>query len=123
LSFCLSLRSLFLLVPLSTSRYPLIMTVHAVYALTGLGKYEFVNPISADFALETVRVVRVVAGHDSFVKNGKFADIAAVGTVGADGGTVGQQEQVSVCCDFVVAFSALETVDVEERLSVEREDG
>ena len=99
------------------------MTVHAVDALTCLGKYEFVDPISADFALETVRVVRVVAGHDSFVKNGELADIAAVGTVGADGGTVGQQEQVSVCRDFVAAFSALETVDVEERLSMKGGSG
>ena len=78
MGLCLSLGSLFLLVPLSTSRHPLIMTVHAVYALACFGKYEFVDPIPADFALETVRVVRVVAGHDGFVKNGKFADIATV---------------------------------------------
>ena len=64
--------------PLSTSRHPLIVAVHAVNALTCLGEHEFVDPISADFALETVRVVRVVAGHDSFVKNGKFADIAGI---------------------------------------------
>ena len=107
--------------PLPTSRYPLIMTVHAVDALTCLGKYEFVDPISANLALETMGVVRVVTGHDSFVKNGEFADIAAVGTVGADGGTVGQQEQVRVCCDSVATFSALETVDVEEGLSMKRE--
>ena len=75
---CLCLRSLFLLVPLPTSCYPLIVTVHAVDALTCFGKYEFVDPISADFTFETVGVVRVVAGHDSFVKDGKFADIAAV---------------------------------------------
>jgi len=65
-------------VPLSTSCYPLVVTVHAVYSLACFGKYEFVDPISADFALEAMRVVRVVTGHDSFVKNGKFADIAAV---------------------------------------------
>ena len=109
--------------PLSTPRHPLVVTIHAVYALTGFGKYEFVDPISANFAFETVRVVRVVAGHDSFVKNGELADIATVGTVGADGGTVGQQEQVSVCRDFVAAFSALETVDVEEGLSMKRGSG
>lgn len=78
MGLCLSLGSLFLLVPLSTSCHPLVVTVHAVYALTCFGKYEFVDPISADFALETVRVVGVVAGHDSFVKNGKFADVAAI---------------------------------------------
>ena len=74
----MSLGGLFLLVPLSTSRYPLVVTVHTVYSLARFGKYEFVDPISADFALETVRVVRVVTGHDSFVKDGKFADIAAI---------------------------------------------
>jgi len=74
----MSLRSLFLLVPLPTPRHPLIVTIHTVYALTCFGKYEFVDPISANFALETVRVVRVVAGHNSFIKDGKFANIAAV---------------------------------------------
>jgi len=107
-------------VPLSTPCHPLVVAVHTVDALTCFGKYEFVDPISADFTFETVSVVRVVAGHDSFVKDGKFADIAAVGTVGADGGTVGQQEQVSVCCDSVAAFSALETINVEEGLSKSR---
>ena len=109
--------------PLSTPRYPLIVTIHAVYALAGFGEYEFVDAISANLALETVRVIRVVAGHDSFVKNRKFADIATVRTVGADGGTVGQQEEIGVCCDFVAAFSALETVNVEERLPAERMNG
>jgi len=104
-------------VPLSTPCHPLIVAIHTVDALTCFGKYEFVDPISADFTFETVSVVRVVAGHNSFVKNGKFADIAAVGTVGADGGTVGQQEQVSVCCHSVTAFSAHETVYMEEGLS------
>lgn len=96
------------------------MTIHAVYALASFGKYEFVDTISANLALETVRVIRVIAGHDGFVKNGEFADIATIRTVGADGGTVGQQEEIGVRCDFVAAFSALETVDMEERLSIER---
>lgn len=109
--------------PLSASRYPLVVTVHAIDALTCFGKYKFVNPISANLALEAVGVVGVVPGHDGFVKNREFADIAAVGTVGADGGTVGQQEQVSVCCDSIAAFSALETVDVEEGLSAKRKTG
>ena len=106
--------------PLSTPRYSLIVTIHAVYALAGFGKYEFVDPISANLALETVRMIRVIAGHDSFVKNGKFADIATIRTVGTDGGTVGQQEEIGVCCDLVAAFSALETVNVEKRLPIER---
>lgn len=64
--------------PLPTSRHPLIVTVHTIYTLACFGKHEFVDPISANFALETVGMVRVVAGHDSFIENGKFADIARV---------------------------------------------
>jgi hypothetical protein len=54
------------------------VTVHTVYALARFGEYELINPISANFAFETVGVIRVVAGHDSFIKNGEFADVAAV---------------------------------------------
>ena len=64
--------------PFPASRHPLVVTIHAVDALACFGKYEFVDPISANFALETVGVVRVVTGHDSFVKDGEFADIAAI---------------------------------------------
>ena len=64
--------------PPSTSCYPLIVTVHAVYALARFGEDKFIDPISANFTLETVGVIRVIAGHDGFVKNGKFANIATI---------------------------------------------
>ena len=64
--------------PFSASGYPLIVTVHAVYSLACFGEDKFVDTISANFTLETVSVVRVIAGHDGFVKDGKFADIAAI---------------------------------------------
>ena len=64
--------------PPSASCYPLIVTVHAVYALACFSEDEFVDTISANFTLETVSVVGVIAGHDGFVKDGKFADIATI---------------------------------------------
>ena len=100
------------------SCYPLIVTVHAVYALACFGEDKFIDPISANFTLETVGVVRVIAGHNGFVKDGKLANIATIGTIGTNGGAVGQQKQVCICRDFVTAFSALETVDVEEGLAM-----
>ena len=57
------------------------MAVHAIYALARLGKNEFVNPILTHFALEAVGMVRVVTSHDSLVKNGLPADVAAVGAI------------------------------------------
>lgn len=54
------------------------MTIHAVYALACFGEDKLVNPVSANFTLETVRVVRIITSHDCFVKDGKFADIATI---------------------------------------------
>lgn len=54
------------------------MTIHAVYALAGFGENKFVDPIFANFTLETVGVIGVIAGHDGFVKDGKFADVATI---------------------------------------------
>lgn len=45
----------------------LVVTIHAINTLTCLGKHKFVNPVAANFAFETVGVIRVVAGHDCFV--------------------------------------------------------
>jgi hypothetical protein len=78
LSLGLSLSSFFLLVPPPASCYPLVVTVHTVYALTRLGEYKFIDPIPAHFTLETVGVVRIIAGHYSLVKDRKFADIATI---------------------------------------------
>lgn len=64
--------------PSPASCYPLIVTVHTIYALACFGEYQLVNPISANLALETMRVIRVITSHDSFVEDGKFADIAAI---------------------------------------------
>lgn len=62
-----------------------IMAVHAVYALTGLGKDELFNSFLADFTSEAVGMIRIVARHDCFVKNWEVADIAVVGTIGTYG--------------------------------------
>ena len=50
--------------------HALVVTVHAVDALTSLCKDEFVDAAMADFALEAVSVIRVVSGHDRLVEDG-----------------------------------------------------
>lgn len=94
--------------------HPLIVAVHAVDALTGLCEDEFVDPVLTHFALEAVSMVRVVAGHDGFIEDGKTADVATVGAVGAYWRAIREEEQVGVCGDFFATFRALETVDMEE---------
>ena len=49
--------------------HTLVVTVHTIYALAGLGKYKVVDPILAYFTLETVGVEGVVTSHDSFVED------------------------------------------------------
>jgi hypothetical protein len=68
--------------------HALVMTVHAVYAMTRLGKDELVDSVVADFALEAVCVIGVVSGHDCFVENGLLADVAVVAALCTDGGAV-----------------------------------
>lgn len=65
-----------------------IMAVHTIDTLTGLCEHKFVYTFLADLAVETVGMISIVTGHDGFVENREAADIAAVGTVGAYGGTV-----------------------------------
>ena len=93
------------------------MTVHAVDALPRLGENQLVNTVLAHLAFETVGMVRVVTGHDCFVEDRLFADIAAVRAVGAYRGAVGEQQKVRVRRYLVSAFRALETIDMEERLA------
>lgn len=60
----------------------LIMAVHAVDALAGLGENELVNPILADLALEAVGMIRVFTSHDSLIEDRLLADVTAVGAAG-----------------------------------------
>jgi len=76
--------SLFLCV-LSDLDHTFIVTLHTIYALTGLGEDKLVYPILAYFTFEAMRVIRIVASHDSLVKNGEMADITIVGTVSTYG--------------------------------------
>lgn len=69
-------------------RHALVMAVHTVDSLTRLCKHELVYTRFANFAFETMGVVRIISGHDSFIQNGQIANIAAVGTVGTDRGSV-----------------------------------
>lgn len=66
------------------------MTAHTIDALAGLGEDKLVNPVLAYFTFEAVCMIRIIASHDSFVEDGKVTDVAAVGAVGAYGGTIGQ---------------------------------
>ena len=98
--------------------HALVVTVHAVYAVTCLGKDELVDPVVADLALEAVGVIGVVAGHDRFVEDGLLADVAVVAALCADGGAIGEQQEVRVGGDLVVALCAFEAVDMEKGLAV-----
>ena len=98
---------------LSYSYHAFVVAVHAVDALAGFGKDKLVDALLADLAFEAVGVVRVVAGHDRLVEDGLATDIAAVGAVGAYRGAIGQQEQVCVGGDLLVALCALEAINVE----------
>ena len=61
------------------------MAIHAVYTLARLGKDKFINACFAHFTLEAMRMIRVISGHDSLVKNWQVAHIATVRTVRANG--------------------------------------
>lgn len=59
----------------------LVMALHTIYTMAGFGKHEFVDSIMTRTTLETMGVIRVVASHDSFVKDRLVADAATIGTV------------------------------------------
>jgi hypothetical protein len=107
----------FLLGVLSYLDHAFVVALHAVDALAGLCKDELVDAILADLALEAVCMVRIVTGHDRLVKYRVMADIAAVRAVCANGGTIGEQEEICVCGDLVSTLCAFEAVDVEEGLT------
>ena len=106
-----------------TPRHPFIMAIHAIDALARLGEHELVDAVLAHLALEAVRVVRVVPGHDRLVEDGLLADVAAVRAVGAYRRAVGEQEQVRVRGDLVPALGAFEAVDMEKGLAEKGEHG
>jgi len=56
----------------------LLVTLHAVNTMTGFGKHEFVDTIVTGTTFEAVGVVRVVTGHDGFVKDGLVTNATAV---------------------------------------------
>jgi len=97
--------------------HTLVVAVHAIYALTGFRENKLVNSIATNFAFEAVGVIRVVTGHDSFIENREMTNIAAIGAIGTYWRAIGEEEEISVCCDLVPAFGALEAVDVKERLA------
>ena len=68
---------LFLRVAL-TAGDALMVTLHAVNTMTGFGKHEFVDTIVTGTTFEAVGVVRVVTGHDGFVKDGLLTNATAV---------------------------------------------
>jgi hypothetical protein len=59
----------------------LIVAFHTVNTMTGFGEHQLVDTIVTGTTLEAVRVIRVVAGHDGFIKDWLMADTAIVGTV------------------------------------------
>jgi hypothetical protein len=96
----------------------LVMALHAVDTMAGLGKHKFVDTVVTGAAFEAVRMVRIVAGHDGFVKDGLVTDATAVRTIRTDRLTVGKEKEIGVGSDPVVTLGALEAVDVKEGLSM-----
>lgn len=107
----------------STSCDAFVVAVHAVDALPRLREDQFVDPILTHLAFETVRVIGIVAGHDGFVQNRLFADIAVVRAVRTYRRPVREKQEVRVGCYLVSAFCALETINMEEGLSRKRNHG
>jgi len=56
----------------------LVMTFHAINPVAGLGEHKLVDTVVTGTTFEAVRVIRVIAGHDGFIKNGLMADAAVV---------------------------------------------
>ena len=91
----------------------LVVAVHTIYPAARLGEHKFVDPILADLALKTVRVVGVVAGHDRLVEDGLAADVATVRAVRTHRGAVREKQQIRVGRHLLVAFCAFEAINVE----------
>jgi len=56
----------------------LVVTLHTVNTMTGLGKHKFIDTVATGATFEAVRVIRVVARHNSFIKDGLVTDAATV---------------------------------------------
>jgi hypothetical protein len=56
----------------------LVVALHTVNTMTSLGKHKFVDTIVTGATFKAVGMVRVVASHDGFVKDGLVTDAAAV---------------------------------------------
>lgn len=98
----------------SASGDALAVAGHAVDSLTGFGKDELVYPLLTHFAVKTMRVVRVLAGHDGFIEYWLSTDITAVRAVRTYRGAIGQQEQIRVRRYLIITFGAFKAVNVEK---------
>lgn len=70
--------SLFGSLALLSSGDTFIVALHTINALCGFRKDELPDMASTGFAGKAGGVIRLVAGHDSFVRNGFFADGAVI---------------------------------------------
>ena len=104
----------FLLFSPPAPRHSLIVTRHTIDPLASLGEHQLVYSLLADATVEAMGMIRVFSGHDGLVEDRQPTDVAAVGAVGAYGGAVGEQEEIGVGGDLVVALCASEAINVEE---------
>ncbi len=56
----------------------LVMTFCVINPEAGLGEHKLVDMVVTGMTFEAVRVIRVIAGHDSFIEDGLMADAAVV---------------------------------------------
>jgi len=98
-----------------------VVTIHAIDTLARLGEDELVDTVTANFTLETMGMVGIVASHNGFVENGETTYIAAVGAVGTYRGTIREEKEVCVGSNLIATFRAFETIYMKERLPTQNE--
>jgi hypothetical protein len=59
----------------------LVVAFHTIDTMTGLGEHKLVDTVVTGTTFEAVRVIRVIAGHDGFIKDWLMADAATVRTI------------------------------------------
>jgi len=97
--------------------HAVVVTLHAIYALTGLGKDKLVNAALTNLTFETVGVIRIVPSHDCLIQNRETADIATVRAICTYRRTIGEKQKVSVRGDLITTFCAFEAINMEKGLA------
>ena len=69
--------------------YPIIVAIHAVYSVACPGICQFINPVLAYFALETVCMERIIPSHYCLVVNCLLTYCTAICAISTDRRSIG----------------------------------